>query len=64
MTYLQQQLPNVTGFKADLLASPDKVKPAIAGSRWVFNNSAPFTGDEKNDRRLCGNEGRDGQQLV
>lgn len=47
MTYLQQQLPNVTGFKADLLASPDKVKPAIAGSRWVFNNSAPFTGDEK-----------------
>lgn len=46
MTVLQQRLPNLTGVKADLLTSPDQVALAVKGSRWVFNNAAPFTGQE------------------
>lgn len=48
MSYLTDQLPHVTGIKADLLDSPDQVMQALEGSQWVFNDSAPFTGNEKN----------------
>ncbi|WP_318766139.1 NAD-dependent epimerase/dehydratase family protein [Lactiplantibacillus carotarum] len=44
---LQAVLPSVKGIQADLLTSPEKVTTALTGSRWVFNNSAPFTGEEQ-----------------
>lgn len=46
-TKLKKQLPSITGVKADLIHSVEKVSTLIKGSKWVFNNSAPFTGKEQ-----------------
>lgn len=47
MAALIVELPNLQGIEADLLQSPDQVTAALRGSKWVFNNSAPFTGNEQ-----------------
>lgn len=44
---LKKQLPSLIYVEADLLASPEKNVQVVAGSKWVFNDSAPFTGKEK-----------------
>ncbi|MGX6427813.1 NAD-dependent epimerase/dehydratase family protein [Levilactobacillus yonginensis] len=47
MATLTKLLPNIHGVQADLLASPDQVVIALTDAQWVFNNSAPFTGQER-----------------
>lgn len=47
MAYLKKQLPNIKGLQADLLHADKSLYESIAGSKWVFNNTAPFTGKEK-----------------
>lgn len=47
MNSLKDQLPNITGIQADILENSEAVEQALVGSKWLFNNSAPFTGREK-----------------
>ena len=47
MNYLEAQFPSITGVEVDLLNDPDALQQILQGAKWVFNNSAPFTGEEK-----------------
>ncbi|WP_412990286.1 NAD-dependent epimerase/dehydratase family protein [Pediococcus siamensis] len=44
---LTQKLPNVRGVRADMLTEPTKILQALQGAKWVFNDTAPFTGEER-----------------
>ncbi|WP_439425595.1 NAD-dependent epimerase/dehydratase family protein [Oenococcus alcoholitolerans] len=45
--FLKKELPSIEFIKGDLLSDLSAIKKAIAGSQWVFNDTAPFSGKEK-----------------
>ncbi|MGN1398247.1 MAG: NAD-dependent epimerase/dehydratase family protein [Streptococcus gallolyticus] len=49
MDDLQQRLPHIRGIRADILKTGDqeKLNEFLADVKWIFNNTAPFTGKEK-----------------